>query len=812
MSKVEKLTISGFRGILTPPLELSFEKNRRTTSMVIYGGNGTGKSSITDAWEWLQAGKIRHLAREGAGERSYPHRDSGDGETYVEVQFSSSELEPVRLTFNRDSVRTPDTSGDIEQFRELLAYPCHIRFGDLTDFVYRTKAEKYDALAELMGFTLQVDFQKALNRTLRKLGEELEARERELDRIGEELTEILEPQKLDAESLLSRINAILGRHELGPVNARDAAAASYGRLRERVENDPRSRELSDLSELLRACEDTVRPEGFWDAVSDYAEAAQEFKEEEAEVIDFLLIDMYTTGHEVLEERRTRGAATDRCPLCGQEVEEDELLHHIEEELERLRALKDARDELDATRRELALSVTEIDERSSQLQSGVSEISLAEEDWPVDELVELAAKVDSEVSPIATILGELPEALTDPILSALEEHQEAGQKAETAFESARQDLVERSNERQEELRDDDARSRLVNDHELLRDGLDRWKSWNAARKAYERLVSVHDDVECVVASYIEDSIENVENRFEAISDDVDRFFGILEEHTDGISGPRLKLLTDQDRAVMLQVEFRGEDIRPAYKYLSESQLNSFGLSVFLGSAKRFNPDFPFLLLDDVINSFDAYKRPQVVRLLKEHFSDYQLLILTHDPVWTKRLFEAFPGWIRRRIVRFAATGPVMKKGRSELENVQNKIADDQPVEAGRTMGPFLERKLHELCDAFEVMVKFNERHEYTLDQLLTRFRVRVKKKLGSSHRLTEAVRNLEEDSGFRNLCAHFKGEPIPLTRGEMQRVVDRWRVIAGLVRCPEGECGSLLRYDGSNKFECNCGSTVREKST
>lgn len=811
MSKVEKLTISGFRGILTPPLALSFEKNWRTTSMVIYGSNGTGKSSITDAWEWLQAGKIRHLAREGAGERSYPHRDSGDGETYVEIQFSGSELEPVRLTFNRDSVRTPDTSGDVEQFRELLAYPCHIRFGDLTDFVYRTKAEKYDALADLMGFTPQVDLQKGLNRTLRKLGEELEAREREADRIGGELQEILEPDELHVESLIARINELLDRHELGPVDTRAKADAAYRLLRERVENDPRSRELSDLSELQRACEDTAGPEGFWDAVSDYAEAAQEFKQEEAEAIDFLLIDLYTTGHEVLEERRTRGAATDRCPLCGQKVKDDELLHHIEEELERLRALKDARDELDAKRRELAAMVTEIDERSSQLQSGVSELSLAEEDWPADELVELAAKVDSEVSPIATILGELPEALTDEMLSGLADHQEAGQEAEAAFESARQDLVERSNERQEELRDDDARSRLVNDHELLRDGLDRWKSWNAARKAHTRLVSVHDDLECVVASYVDDSIENVEERFDAISDDLDRFFGILEEHTEGISGPRLKLLTDQDRAVMLQVEFRGEDIRPAYKYLSESQLNSFGLSVFLASAKRFNPNFPFLLLDDVINSFDAYKRPQVVRLLKEHFSDHQLLILTHDPVWTKRLFEAFPGWIRRRIVRFTATGPVMKKGRSELEKVQNKIDDDQPVEAGRTMGPFLERKLHELCDAFEVMVKFNQRREHTLDELLTRFRVRVKKKLGSSHRLTEAVRNLQEESGFRNLCAHYKGEPSPLTREEMQRVVDRWKAIAALIRCSAPECGSLLRY-GSSKFVCRCGSTVLEKTT
>jgi hypothetical protein len=155
---------------------------------------------------------------------------------------------------------------------------------------------------------------------------------------------------------------------------------------------------------------------------------------------------------------------------------------------------------------------------------------------------------------------------------------------------------------------------------------------------------------------------------------------------------------------------------------------------------------------------------------------------------------------------------MDKGLSELEEVQRQIDNDEPTKAGRTMGPFLERKLHDLCDAFEVMVKFNQRHEYTLDPLLTRFRVRVKKKLGAGHPLTVAVKELEEDSGFRNLCAHWKNPAIDLSPEEMQRVVERWKAVAEQVRCTEQTCRSLLRYDGSGKFVCRCGSTVLEKGS
>jgi DNA repair exonuclease SbcCD ATPase subunit len=641
MAPIEKLTISGFRGILTP-LELPFKKGKSVRSMVIYGQNGTGKSSITDAWEWLHTGKIDRLAREGAGPRSYPHTDARDDDTYVEVFFTDPALEVVRLQFDPDRPTMPEAAGDIDNLRVRIPHSCHIRFGDLTEFVYSTKAEKYDRLAGLMGFAPQVEFQKALNRTLRKLSEELEASEDDVERIAAELDEILEPEALQERALLKRINQVLDRNELGSADSVDAVQTASERLRERIQNDPRSRELSDLSELEKACKKATVPEEVWDEVSGFTKAARRFKQQEGETVDLLLIDLYTKGQEVLDDRRVRDESTDRCPLCGQTVNEAELLTHITEELERLRALKEARDELEAKRQQVTEQLDELDGLSSNLKEGYSELSLSREEWPFEDLADRAEELQSEAVSIDAILAKPPEELTEELISRLPECRSAAEERGAEFDSARQTLVDRITERQEDLRKDETRSRLVSDHELLRDGLDRWNKWRNARRALQGLQSVHERFETIVNAFIADSMENVQERFQAISADVDRFFGILEERTEGISSPRLKLLTDQDRAVMLEVEFRGEDIRPAYKYLSESQLNSFGLAVFLASAKHFNPDFPFLLLDDVINSFDGYKRPQVIRLLKEEFPDHQFLVLTHDRVWTDRLFETFPG--------------------------------------------------------------------------------------------------------------------------------------------------------------------------
>lgn len=274
-------------------------------------------------------------------------------------------------------------------------------------------------------------------------------------------------------------------------------------------------------------------------------------------------------------------------------------------------------------------------------------------------------------------------------------------------------------------------------------------------------------------------------------------------------PALKLLPDQDRAVILEVEFRGEAVSPAYRMLSESQLNSFGLAAFLASARQFNSEFRFLILDDVINSFDAYKRPQVIRLLKEEFPEHQFLVMTHDETWANRLVEEFPRWVRRRFARYEATGPVVEEGLSDLEKIQARIDRDEATDAGRILGPFLERQLQELSEDFQALVRYNRRNEYTLAPLLTRFRIRVKQKLGNTHPLTAAVEKLEGEQAFRNLCAHWKNPVAPITPEEIQIVVNAWNRVDELVRCPEAACFGFLRYDGSRRFKCRCGATVLE---
>ena len=135
MGEILKITISGFRGINTPPLKIDFHKGNSIQSIMIYGRNGSGKSSIVDAWEWLYSSKIEHLAREGAGERAFPHKEAKDGQTWIEVEFANREIGKIRAEFDPSRLTIPKIEGNLSKLKGIILYPCHLRYRDLTNFV-----------------------------------------------------------------------------------------------------------------------------------------------------------------------------------------------------------------------------------------------------------------------------------------------------------------------------------------------------------------------------------------------------------------------------------------------------------------------------------------------------------------------------------------------------------------------------------------------------------------------------------------------------------------------------------------------------
>ena len=803
---IRRLTISGFRGILSP-LEICFLKGQTNapSSMFVYGRNGTGKSSITDAWEWLQNnGRIEHLRKEGAQESSYPHIDAKADETYVDVEFSDPVLGSIHMEFDCDRVTRPICKGDVNLLRTLALHPCQLRFEDLTRFIYRTKSEKYDALAQLMGFTPQVELQKALRRVERQFVDAAEQERKQLDTQHSALAKLLSLELVDHDSVLAVLNRLPARHGIATASRVDALAPAVANLRQQVEKDPRAEELSSLGSAEKGLRAFAFPNDLPAALKAYVDGCRGLRADESRLFELLRLKLYEEGRNVLKQVQDGGGDTSICPLCGNHFEGD-LLAHVNAELTALTQLRNMRDGLEVSREQLSKQMAAF---RTSLESLLRVYRDQSEPFARLGLAEpqALAQIQQMGSHLASGLGHRAEEVETQDLEAADTHATALGNQGGVLVSVVADAIKVVAKRKAELEVDSSRAQLVGDYDLLKRAVEEWGRYRRQELVVRKYSIVKQHFEHIVQDYVQSSIADVQSRFALISGKLARYFGILEQGSPCLSGPVLRLLPDQDRAVELEVGFYGDPVCPAYKYLSESQLNSFGLAIFFASVRQFNSGFPFLLLDDIINSLDAHKRPRVVDLIRDEFADYQTLLLTHDDGWYEDLCDKLPSWAKMRFTRLErGSGPIADvSAAGSLDRVKELVDADRASEAGRNLGPYLERHLQELCESFEVLVKYNRRNEYTLDPLLDRFRIRAKDKLGAGHSLYLALNSLQESTSFRNLCAHWKNPAVQISADEMRDVVARWEAVRGLVFCPN--CGRYAACDGNNSFICACRGT------
>jgi DNA repair exonuclease SbcCD ATPase subunit len=169
-----------------------------------------------------------------------------------------------------------------------------------------------------------------------------------------------------------------------------------------------------------------------------------------------------------------------------------------------------------------------------------------------------------------------------------------------------------------------------------------KQWADSRVAQARAERAFAHADAIFEACQNEQRKYVQEVLEQISSEVGRLFERL--HPSGAIG-RVAVETWADKGIELAVDFYGTRQRPPHGVLSESYMNSVAIVLFLAMARTFNERLNFLVLDDVVNSFDVTHRGRLGELLIEEFQDWQLVVLTHD----RYFFEQ----IRRKVKGSAA---------------------------------------------------------------------------------------------------------------------------------------------------------------
>jgi hypothetical protein len=264
-----------------------------------------------------------------------------------------------------------------------------------------------------------------------------------------------------------------------------------------------------------------------------------------------------------------------------------------------------------------------------------------------------------------------------------------------------------------------------------------------------------------------------------------------------------------KGVELAIDFHGSRQRPPHGVLSESHLNSLAIALFLAMAESFNERIGFLLLDDVINSFDVEHRGRLAELLADGFSNWQLIVLTHDPLFFEHLSRRAPSWRKLEFTSWSYTsGPrtthyettgILRSARERLDSGDIHGAATKARRA-------LEELLQEICEALWAPLPFrrgqsNDKRE--IGELLKGVRRTLKERAKPlAESIEPLLKNVEADVGATlNVAIHgSRGRP---GASEVVAALERIEALDERWSCPK--CRTRVWHRGTpDASRCKCG--------
>ncbi len=803
MLKIKKITIENFRG-LRLPVSVDFVKGNKTTSALIYGRNGTGKSSIVDAWEWLLNFNIENLRREGISASDFPHKASLGNNSYISVDFQHASINNATTTFNPKKITTPTISGEYNEFKVFSKYPNYLRYTDLNEFICnKRKAERYEYIARYFGLEKFSLLQDTMQAAINKQTINLQKLQSAFNTSSNTIYAITGLTTIDEASIVKFINNIAVKYKIAAITTFKEAESVKEALQKIVQKNPVTKELTEWKAFQ------IRQNSFYPILTAKVNCIAleklftDLKQNEESIKQLILSSLYELSIKIIPKLEDKS----KCPVCDETFDGD-LLKHITSKHNSLSELTKKKTEFDTKKSLLEKQFEGISRKIAAIEAESSSIVLTAFQTFFDDL-------NTINSTLPTLIATLKKQLNDLSTLSISNDTAIG-KIDTIISSeatSKRFVADKI----AALSKDETTKTLAQDYTNISNIIDNFKSHSINKEKVTYLKTITDNLQVFfsnLTTYIQTEIQNT---FTTISADVVDYFNVLENFNPDIKNPALKLLTGKDKAVELEIEFITEKTTPAFKFLSESQVNSFGLAIFLASVKHFNKDFKFFILDDVVNSFDSFKRPRVAKLLASKFNDFQVLMITHDQIFFDTVQKLFPEWQRYKFTSWDyATGPKCKPSKNYLEEIQSYIDDDNPITAGQTMGKYLEWIFGILCENTGTPIPYRVENVYTLSDyynpLAKRFRDKVNLP-NKQHKLVTLLDEFETGTIFRNYCVHWKNEANQFTTEEIDALFKKWIDIEQIIFCTS--CKSYVHYEKISNIEymrCDCGKTnLKEQS-
>lgn len=809
MIRVESITIKEFRGIRDLTLDL------KGKSFAVCGPNGTGKSGVVDALEFVLTGNVSRLSGEGSGEISLkqhaPHVDKRNdpGKACVIAQVTIPSLgKTVTIERNLKTPRTPIvTPSDPEVLAALQQVKMHpeivLSRRELIRYVLATPGDRADEVRALLHLDQVEKVRLGLQKIANACEKQLAPIEREVVGARENLLRAVGIADLTKEKVLAAANAqraIIGLPALADmsetVSLKDGMATPGPTKPQPI---PKAQAVADIQAARQALADitsgptSTRVAEVIDDLSALAndpEVAASVKKEA----------FYTTGMEIVD--------CEACPFCDTFWDLTELKKHVQAKIDHLKDVSQKRTEAE---KKIAPLISVLDKAQATINTLVRFAVLATPPVPMKGATDYSASCKSATESLAAILP-LPDTIT--ALSNVPIIPQAAIAAIGEFEKAVAALPEPTKQ-------DAAREWLTVAQERLKVYRDARRKQKAAQDQAKSARQVSN-----IYVQISDAV------LKGIYVDVEKDFVTLYRFTNREDEDKFnaKLVPSLGK-LGFDVDFYGRGFFPPGAYHSEGHQDSMGLCLYLALMRHIQGEgFTFAVLDDVLMSVDAGHRREVCALLKAEFPNTQFIMTTHDPVWMRHMrTEGIIGG--RSAVQFRGwnvdVGPTSWDERDVWIEIIDYLKQNDVRSAASLLRHYLEYTAAELCHRLRAPVQFRGDTQYQLGELLPPAITRLRRlySLGKEAANSWGKKDIIEQIAVRdatfaalaktskteewqvNVAVHYNSWD-NLLKEDFEPVAKAFQDLLSGFTCPD--CEEYLRVlpdrETPESLRCDCGTT------
>lgn len=804
-TKIKSISIAGIRGIkdsITLPLN---EK-----SVLLYGDNGTGKSSISDAIEWFYTDKVSHLSGseidlKDALRNSYQQNSDTAS---IKISFNRNVIDASKsLYIKRGKLISElvNSSNDFEEYYSASqSENLLLRYQFLRDFIDQTKGDKLKYLSDIIGFSEVTKTKDVLRKAFNSIKSEIKTQNFEaqinnekqtlIAKIGaavsqennlfEKINEIIEPLKTGITvSSIEDIDKVLN-HIKKPANTKQITELQF------LENTNKA--LSTLKSEISFIDE------------EYQKYFLEFNiiaEDVQSIMQTFLAELLKSGETVISKKYHK---EDNCPLCLQEKNLEELKTDLQRRLKEIEQSSKKKVTFDTSKKSVSDIITE---RLKRLELTSNNSLLNEQE---------NESIKKAISNLITKLTEYQKASNEKVTS--------GNKLPTndtlLLTEGDFNIQEQINARFESIQTaikNDKSTELYSNISAAKDAFLKIKRFE---KDKSKLEHQKNSLELIYNEFVKRQKEGLESFINTFSSYINDFYQYMNPDE---QFHEIRIITigeeDELNGITIEYKYNNEWVSPPQKYFSESHLNCFGISFFLASVIAFNKENKFIVLDDVISSFDSTHRKRFADLLFEKFSDYQFILLTHEAEWFSYVQQLAKrkGWTIGEIKWTEAKGTHIEEKPSDLkEFIERELSNSSVETLGNPIRKYLEAKLKDIALNLDVKVSFrlNEVNEKRMpDELLNELKSKINKNGGQDIKAkVPIIERVSNSSILGNLLSH--DNPFNPKLGDLKAFWADIKELETIFYCQEATCKrpkvSIKNYDNVlKKIRCGCDKTKYE---